>query len=382
MKSVYVNCITLHEFLLSRNIDTKNPKSYGYVLLKKFPFVSLSPKFYLSPMLSDFESNKTLLLTELIKNQYILFSAKSSVLKEPIFIQQQLSSPYSWVNIKNSEHISIIDTSLGGIYYCEEKLLFIFIPRADAIKYQDVKKYVSGLLTMERSKKALSSNRGNSHKVFFENSSSNYIDVGIGVSRFMRGLYRKELVGVSDEDIKNVNDYFSFVENTVKQYLPSCLLEKLQIAMNLIGMEDFNQLKSYNEKKKNLDDLFPTNINTDKNTSFSFMPSASFGSNNLLPLHTDKDMFLSVVHVHAMTDIIEQNTKSYYRPNSKICKYFTFNNGSSVAMRSGDILVFNPTIPHCVSSTTDDYSDDKVFCVSHYFKSLIAGRNDNTIKFT
>ena len=66
----------------------------------------------------------------------------------------------------------------------------------------------------------------------------------------MHGLYRKELVGVSEEDVDNVNKYFSFVENTVKQYLPLCLLEKLQLALNLIGMEDSNQLKSYTEKKE------------------------------------------------------------------------------------------------------------------------------------
>ena len=50
-------------------------------------------------------------------------------------------------------------------------------------------------------------------------------------------------------------------------------------------------------------------------------------------------------------------------------------------MRSGDILVFNPTIPHYVSSTTDAYKNDDVYCISHYFKSLIAGRNNNDIEF-
>ena len=111
------------------------------------------------------------------------------------------------------------------------------------------------------------------------------------------------------------------------------------------------------------------------------MPSASFGSNNLLPLHTDQDMFLSVVHVHALSDVSFVNDNSCYDMCSKVSKYFTFDDGESVAMRSGDILVFNPTIPHCVSSTTNGYQDDDVFCISHYFKSLIAGSNNNHIEF-
>ena len=42
--------------------------------------------------------------------------------------------------------------------------------------------------------------------------------------------------------------------------------------------------------------------NQDK-LDFNFMPSASFGSNNLLPMHIDHDMCLSIVHVHCSSDI-------------------------------------------------------------------------------
>ena len=42
--------------------------------------------------------------------------------------------------------------------------------------------------------------------------------------------------------------------------------------------------------------------NQDK-LDFNFMPSASFGSNNLLSMHIDHDMFLSIVHVHCSSDI-------------------------------------------------------------------------------
>ena len=66
---------------------------------------------------------------------------------------------------------------------------------------------------------------------------------------------------------------------------------------------------------------------------------------------------------------------------SKIIKYFTFDNSISVGLRNGDILILNPTVPHCVSTKTDDYKHSEVFCVLHYFKSLLCGRNNNDIEF-
>ena len=118
-----------------------------------------------------------------------------------------------------------------------------------------------------------------------------------------------------------------------------------------------------------------------KKLEYNFMPSTSFGFNNLFPLHTDNDMLLSIVHVHCAKDIKNIHGKTFYKLNNGIVKYFSFDNGITVGMRSGDILIFNPIIPHCVSSSMNECCNDNVFCVSHYFKSLIAGRNNNSIAF-
>ena len=67
--------------------------------------------------------------------------------------------------------------------------------------------------------------------------------------------------------------------------------------------------------------------------------------------------------------------------NTGVIKYFSFDNRVTVALRNGDILVFNPTIKHCISSKTEDYQEKEVFCVSHYFKTLLCSRNDNSIIF-
>ena len=198
----------------------------------------------------------------------------------------------------------------------------------------------------------------------------------------MPGLYKKRIHGISSQTMADVNEYFTFVQSTVRKYLPKCLVDALNDALNKIGLEDFSKLGSYKEMKVlNKGNSFENSSINSNQISYSFMPSASFGCNNLLSLHTDEDMFLSVIHVHAKSDITHCQNYSQYESNTSIVKYFSFNDGTSVALRSGDILIFNPTIPHCVSSNTDDYSDDDVYCISHYFKTLVVSRNNNKIAF-
>ena len=78
------------------------------------------------------------------------------------------------------------------------------------------------------------------------------------------------------------------------------------------------------------------------------MPSTSFWPNNLLLLHTDKDMFLSIVHVHFAKDTENIHDKSCYKLNSGIVKCFSFDNVKTVGVRSGDILISNRIISLCV----------------------------------
>ena len=52
----------------------------------------------------------------------------------------------------------------------------------------------------------------------------------------------------------------------------------------------------------------------------TFMPSSSFGRDSLLPLHIDKDYFLSIITLHCMKDINGGMNKY----ETDIIKYFTF----------------------------------------------------------
>ena len=61
--------------------------------------------------------------------------------------------------------------------------------------------------------------------------------------------------------------------------------------------------------------------------------------------------------------------------------YFCFPRlGIAVALRPGDLLIFNPLEPHAISSRCNN--DDQIFCISMYMKSAIVGLNDNSIELT
>lgn len=98
----------------------------------------------------------------------------------------------------------------------------------------------------------------------------------------------------------------------------------------------------------------------------SLWPSIACGRNTYLPLHTDPDYMLSAVTVcgHHSVDV------------DTTLQFFCFPTvGVSVALRHGDILLFNPSVPHCISTRTSTSAD--CFAFSAYLKSLVVSGNSN-----
>ena len=98
----------------------------------------------------------------------------------------------------------------------------------------------------------------------------------------------------------------------------------------------------------------------------------AFGTNTYLPVHTDKDFTSSVVMVlkgQACND------------DEKEAAYFCFPKlGVAVPLRTGDVLIFNPQEPHCLSSRCE--AGDELVCLSLYLKSAVVGLNDNSLELT
>ena len=55
--------------------------------------------------------------------------------------------------------------------------------------------------------------------------------------------------------------------------------------------------------------------------------------------------------------------------------------GCAVGVRSGDIILFNPSAPHCCAKKEKQFEKKNVYVNSFYLKTNIIGLNDNRIKF-
>jgi hypothetical protein len=94
-------------------------------------------------------------------------------------------------------------------------------------------------------------------------------------------------------------------------------------------------------------------------------PSLACGKNTYLPMHTDADFFVSAGSVHCHSDT-----------GAEILQYFCFPTlGITVGMRNGDVILFNPSIPHCISSPC--FEQHECWAMSAYIKSIVVSGNSN-----
>ena len=142
-------------------------------------------------------------------------------------------------------------------------------------------------------------------------------------------------------------------------------------------MMDFQKLHDNYERDCTMESSKAHNQN---GKAQSFVPTFAFGKDTCLELHQDEDTFLSILSIHCSNDICKKIDN--YKLKFNIIKYFVFDNSVTVGLRSGDLLIFNPKIHHCVSTKTILYEGIDVYCVSHYFKAKITGiMNDNSLSF-
>lgn len=98
------------------------------------------------------------------------------------------------------------------------------------------------------------------------------------------------------------------------------------------------------------------------------------GLNVFLQSHRDKDAFYSVIHI--VKEFLDGDDKKYTM-DDKVCCYFCFpEQGVAIALRPGDVLVFNPDVYHSVSSRAEGY-EGRFFCLSLYLKTAHVGLHDN-----
>ena len=248
MKSIFFQYTNLQIFLYTRKYNFLSLEPHVDIICRKFNFAKDFPKFFLLPNLSLIGSFTDLSIKNLHPKKSVLFSGKESNDNEPLYLKQNLNERNVLINIKKSSFMRVIDTLHGGSYYHGSQFMFLLIPRHHAIEYGNNTSLINALTLIQSKKPRLHSNRGKNHSVYFEGNSSNYVDLGVGACRSMPGLYLRSCKGVSEQDIKAVEDYFHFVNVISKQFLPKSLLKKFNDILNEIELDNFKALNSYSKK--------------------------------------------------------------------------------------------------------------------------------------
>jgi hypothetical protein len=104
-------------------------------------------------------------------------------------------------------------------------------------------------------------------------------------------------------------------------------------------------------------------------------PSMTFALNNFVSCHIDEDFTLCILSVFCDMDLPAHDA-ILTNENDPVVIYFCFPTlGYSVPMRNGDILLFNPTLPHCASSRCN-YNIDVITHAQYLTAKAVSG-NDN-----
>jgi len=143
------------------------------------------------------------------------------------------------------------------------------------------------------------------------------------------------------------------------------LMNQVQFLVQSYVDSDF--IKAHTEMMDEL--MVPGFQNSSQKEQTSVLTNIALGMNVYLPQHQDEDAFLSVTMIY--------DTK---RNDKDILAYFCFAGlGFAVAMHHGDVLIFDPLEPHCISSRAVDRD---IYCMSFYCKSALVGGNNNEREVT
>jgi len=166
--------------------------------------------------------------------------------------------------------------------------------------------------------------------------------------------YHKDRMPAKNWD--NIVDLMVKTENVMASFVPTTELRRLNFARQLIG---------YKTMRATCDGeiILPCQI----------FGALGFARNVHLSSHRDDDFAKSVVSVHK---------KGHgYGLSDSIVAYFCFPRlGIAIALRPGDILIFNPCEYHSISSRCKN--SEQIYVTTVYLKTLVVGLNDNSRPLT
>jgi len=250
----------------------------------------------------------------------------------------------------------VVDTVDGArMDLAPEENIFVLIPRKAAIKFMsNVNKTLLSMSALNKAK-GFAEKRGNKRITATEGKNSNYVTVGLKPNRGSHGILDSWPHKLSATDKKQILKFMNQCQEVANGYIKSQDLRGIQMAKLIL-------------KWRSIKGCGPASI----------WPSFSQALNTYLSAHTDDDFFYSLLTTacsHALRDDIDQ-----YKLHAEVSNFFVFpEQGIAVALRPGDMLIFNPKYHHCLSSRTCAYQNKDVYSMSLYLKSAVVGKNDNSI---
>ena len=276
-------------------------------------------------------------------------SSRTTLSKE---CSHTLAKPLLIISIRNNDiFVPKLSPQHVGLKYQSAKNLDVFClcPRVHALTttqlYRNPGKaeylFFSFMAFEDIQKKSLK--RGTIKPVF---GSEKYVgSLGWQASRSSTGLKRTYhyKTDINKRAIDTVHSYVASLETLMLEYSSEDSVAMLAGAKDLLPWPTIGTCRYYS--------------------------TIAFGRNIYLPVHTDQDFTYSITSVHKRLRI--------YGDDDAVVAYFCFPQLSiAVPIRPGDVIIFNPREPHCISSRC--CYDDDIICLSVYLKSALIGGNDNS----
>lgn len=260
--------------------------------------------------------------------------------------------------------LNIHDSHRGGKLYEKNGTtpIFILIPRKEALKvngnaFKDTQ--VLRQVLMKNKTKVL---RGSRRK----GVSTHYATFGTHSLRYKPGLSMKIALNDNGIEEKIITDFFTRADGLAKQFLPYGILHCLKESKEMCKDNSSYSYDTSTESKS-------TKVWSSIATTYNYMS----------PAHTDEDAFMSTLFVTRAHKNDKENEKNLYTLNQEVAVHFIFpTEGVAVALRPGDVLMFNPVYYHCVSQRSEYYKSDEIFLTSLYLKNKQLSGNDNREKLT
>jgi hypothetical protein len=259
------------------------------------------------------------------------------------------------ISLSVTEHLQVVDTTFGARLNssCGDTVLTL-IPREYAIqKVAHVNDTLTALYALEDTQRTAEV-RGKT-RIPVPEDDGKYITVGLKPNRNSTGITDSWPKTLSSDHRRRICRLMIQCEEVGKGYVSSNEMRGLRIAQLLGGWPEIEGVGSH-----------------------PIWGSLACGKNYYLNSHLDDDFFYSLSTITSSRGLRQDIDR--YSMDVEVCNYFSFpEQGIAIALRPGDMILFNPRYYHSLSSRTSSYRNHDVFCLSLYLKTAVVGQNNNTL---